>query len=645
MKSAALTIIALALAVTVALGDQWRDVDVESLIQGAPGTEEYPDASALILMLQEMTEVAPDGSLVTTRNRLTKVLTLRGRERYSNQSFLYDTDRTTLELVRGVTVRKSGRVVEVEEDGINDVTPAFLEGATTYANVLQRVVSFPVAGPGSTMDSQTREERIPSEDGSFSGIEYLGTTDPILEAEFTLRYPEGIEAPGKAVFAGDLGNVEMHEASASGEWSVRAEDVPALVEEEFMPAATELFPRVFYSSYGDWSGPATFLAGEFFPHVQTDGDILEYAESVTSGLESDEDRLRALYVDAATNIRNVYLNLGIGGYEPNDAATVLSNRYADTRDKAVLLVSALRSVGIESYPAAVKGPRAAFVREVPTLRQFDRLLVALPDASGYRFLDPMLDDVTYGFLRWGRGNTALVVKDDGSGELVEIPPFSPEENRSAGRMSVDVGADGSAQVRVDCELSGYFDRKARRALKDATPSEREKVFEGTANAVSAGATSLASEHSDLSDLSVPATASQEIDAPDLAIVQGDMMIVRVPPFPFGFAALGVRPTLAERKYAFQVPCEAAITISVDLRIPDGYEVVHMPEALSLGGEAADLAIACEWDEAARTIYWRRDVTFPRMTVQVDEYGGFKADYDALISPKNALVLLKKTASG
>ncbi len=645
MKSAALIVIALALAATAAFGDQWRDIDVDDLMENAPGEDAYPDAAALFLNIQEMTVVSEDGSLVTTRNRLTKILTLRGRERYSNESFLYDTDRTLLELVSGSTTRKSGRVVEVEADGINDVTPAFLEGATIYANVLQKVISFPVAGPGSTMDSQIREETAPSKDGSFSGIEYMGTTDPILAAEFTLRYPDSMDAPSNATLTGQLGKVEMLKTPDAGKLSVRIHDVPALVEEEFMPPATELYPRFIYSSYKDWNQPAAFLAGEFFPHVQTDGAIALHVSEVTTGLSSDEDKLRALYLDVATNIRNVFLNLGIGGYEPNDAATVLSNRYGDTRDKAVLLVSTLRSAGMEAYPAAIRRATGVFIEEVPTLKQFDRLLVALPDGSGYRFLDPMLDDVAYGFLRWGRGNTALVVMDDGTGELVKIPQFDPVENSAHRTMSVILETDGSAAIHAACELSGFFDRKARRAMKDATPSERGKVFESTASALSAGATDVNHAHSDLADLTVPVTASQDIEAPDFAVAQGDMMIVRIPAFPLDFASTGVYPSLAERRYAFEMPCPATSSLAIDVRIPDGYEVVRMPDALSLESDAARFEVACEWDEAERNISWTQDVTFKRMTIPVEEYGKFKDDYDALASPKNRLVLLRKTASG
>lgn len=642
MKRAIFTVVALALAASAACADQWVGVDTAALIENAPDKEAYPEASALFLYLQEMTEVAEDGSITTTRNKLTRVLTLMGRERYSNASFLYDTDRMSIELAKGVTIRKTGREVAVEEDGINDITPAFLEGATIYANVLEKVISFPVAGPGSTMDMQTLATTTPAKDGSFSAIEYMGDTDPLLRYEFTLRYPAGTYAPTYSTFEGLLGDIEFSEEPGEGEITFTLSDVPALVAEENMPPRNQLLPSVIYSSYGSWDEPAAFLADAFYPHVQTDGEVADHVADLMAGAASDEDRTRTIFLDLAQNIRNVYLNLGLAGYEPNDASTVLSNKYADTRDKAVLMVSMLRAAGIEAYPAAVRQTRGMFIESVPTLKQFNRLLVAVPSEGGYDFLDPFLDDAMYGFLRWGPGNTALVVKDDGSGELVEIPAFEPTDNHADKSMDIAVAPDGSATVTAACDLVGYFDRATRMTLKDATESEKDKIFEGSANAVSAGARSVAYSHSDLLDLTEPVNVSQTVDAPDFAIPQGDMMIVRVPQFPFGFSSVQAYPTLAERRYPYEMPCESATSLSVDIELPEGYEVVRKPEDLSLTNGSANWNLVCEWDETANKISWNIDVTFKEMLVSVESYAAFKADFDAVTLPRNRLILLKKS---
>ena len=630
---------------TVAIGEhvsQWRDVDVKALMENAPDKDDYPDASALFLKVQEMAEVSEDGSVVTTRNRLIKVLTLRGRERHSNQSFLFNTELSVLKLIKGVTVTRTGRVVEVEEDAVNEVTPAFLEGASMYTNVLEKVVSFPAAGSGSVMELQRRGDHEPAADGSYSGIEHMGATDPMFDASFTIRYPDGAEAPSSVGHTGSLGTTTIRKAAEPGEIIYSVYDVPALVEEEHMPQASELYPTVIYSSYTSWEQPAAFFAGEFFSHIETGGEIASHVAELTQGLSSGEDKVRALFLDVTTGVRNVHLRLGLGGYAPNDAEQVLENKYADTRDKAVLLISMLRAAGVDAYPALVTGmPDARFTKSVPTLKQFTRILVALPDGGSYRFLDPFLDDVSYGFVRWGRGNTALVVRDDGSNVLVEVHGFRALENHAVRRMAITLGSDGNADVLVSCELTGYFDRKARRDLKDATPSEEQKLFDTAANLVSAGASNAGHSHSDLKDLTEPVRVSQDVRAEGLAVPQGDMMIVHLPPFPHSFASMGIYPSLAERRYAFEFPCEFKSDLEIKLSLPEGYQVAWLPQDVTLTNPDAVLELTCESDESQHAVVWKQSVTVNERSIGVDNYTEFKESYDTLVSPKSRLILLKK----
>lgn len=642
MRRLSLLLTALLLFAVVASADQWRDVDVQALIDDAPSRDDYPDASAVLLKQQETVEVDGDGAVVATRNRLIRVLTLRGRESYSNQSFLYNTDTDLLTVVRSITVHRSGKVMEVEADAINDVTPAFLEDATIYANVMSKVISFPLVGPGATTELQIKEESAPSPDRSFSGIEYMGAEDPLLSADFTLRYPADGSEPNIEGREGLLGDVELMEDRGTGEVSFTIENVPALVAEENMPSAIDLYPSVVYSSYSDWNEPAAFFAGEFFPHLRTDGEVAARVKELTAGLSSEDEAVRAIFLDVATGIRNIHLLLGLGGYEPNDADRVLENKYADTRDKAVLLISMLRAAGHDAYPALVAGRTdASFVEAVPALKQFSRILVAIPDGEGYRFLDPFLDDVLYGFVRWGRGNTALVVKDDGAGELIGIPGFSPDENVAANTIDIDMNADGSATLRAECRLTGYFDRKTRMDLKDETPSEKDMLFDSAANVASSGATSVEYSHSDLKDLTEQVSVVQTIDAPDFAVPQGDMMIVHLPPFPHSFARTGAYPTLAERNYPFVFPCEFVSELEMRISVPEGYSVAWVPEPFAATAAGVSFNLSCGMSEDGAALVWKRTVVVNERTVSTEDYVVFKDSYDALSSPKNMLVILEK----
>jgi hypothetical protein len=234
-----------------------------------------------------------------------------------------------------------------------------------------------------------------------------------------------------------------------------------------------------------------------------------------------------------------------------------------------------------------------------------------------------------------------VVRDDGSGELVQVPGFRASENRARKSMVITIDSDGSAEVRATCELTGYFDRKARRDLKDATPSEEQKVFDTAANVVSAGATNAGYSHSDLTDLTEPVRVFQDIQAKELAVPQGDMMIVHLPPFPHSFASMGIYPSLAERRYAFEFPCEFRSDIEADVSLPDGYEVVWLPEDVMLITPVAVFQLTCESHEDEHSVVWKRSIAVNERSISVEDYGKFKENYDTLISPKNRLILLKK----
>ncbi len=637
MKRLTIILAALALIATAAWGDQWIDTDVEKLIEDAPGLEEHPDASAVFLKIQKLVEIGEDGSYQAKWNKLTKVLTLMGREEYSNDSYIYNSDSETIEFVKGVTVRRTGRTVEVEEDAVNDVTPAFLEGASIYANVLQKVISFPVAGRDATMELQLLETREPTPDGHVSGIEHFAGADPIAHKEIRIDAPDDMKlttelVPGWIGFQGDV-------RERTGRWEVR--DVPGVTLEEHTLARTELYPKLLYSSYESWGEAAAFFAGRFYPHVETTGPVAEHAAGIVEGLADDEEKTRELFLDVATNVRYIGLSLGIAGYEPNDASAVLANLYGDSRDQVVLFVSMLRSQGIDAYPALTRNLRSTFIEDVPTLRQFDQLIVALPAEDGYRFLDPRLDDAAYTHLHWGRGNMALVVLEDGTGELVRIPEFDPEDNRAFKSLSVQLSDDGAAEVGVTCELRGYFDRRARRALKDATPSEEEKYFDQAAGALSQGALSAQHSHSDLTDLMEVVAVRQTVEAPDFAVVQGDMMICRVPEYPYGFASMGVIPSLAERELPFDNQCEARETTETKILVPRTLTVAHMPDPVLIETDYADFELTCTWSPERQTIFWSRTVTIKEQVVPVEAYDEFKRAYDTLTSPKNSLILLTK----
>ena len=78
--------------------------------------------------------------------------------------------------------------------------------------------------------------------------------------------------------------------------------------------------------------------------------------------------MKALANYMQRNIRYVAIEVGIGGLQPHRAADVFAHQYGDCKDKATLLSTMLKQVGIDSY--YVFGRHRAWHRQsqFPSLR-------------------------------------------------------------------------------------------------------------------------------------------------------------------------------------------------------------------------------------------------------------------------------------
>src|SRR5207249_1835194 len=98
-------------------------------------------------------------------------------------------------------------------------------------------------------------------------------------------------------------------------------------------------------------------------------------------------------------------------------ADILKTKTADNEEKAVLLVAALRSIGVPANIVLVVGKdKGTLVTSYYSLAQFSHVIVAVPRPDNTAiWLDPTVAYVPYGFMPWqDSGAGALYITDTGS---------------------------------------------------------------------------------------------------------------------------------------------------------------------------------------------------------------------------------------
>ncbi len=224
---------------------------------------------------------------------------------------------------------------------------------------------------------------------------------------------------------------------------------------------------------------------------------------------------------------------------------------------------------------------------------------------------------------------------------MDVTNVPPERNLCEAGFDLSLSGDGDVGGKVTCQLDGYFDMMARSELKYATPKERKQFFDKAANSIGEGTIELGHDLSDLSDLTVPVRVSQSFKAPELGVVEGDMMVFRLPPVPFSFTNLPYYPGLSERKFDFLPETDCVIRIRGVLTIPEGYDVAYMPPGSKSVTEFGSWEISFRLSDDGRRIIYTKEIRLGEEPICPASYPDYKKFFDEFVSPRNRLILFEK----
>ncbi|MEO0629020.1 MAG: DUF3857 domain-containing protein, partial [Bacteroidota bacterium] len=110
----------------------------------------------------------------------------------------------------------------------------------------------------------------------------------------------------------------------------------------------------YQGSMKDWESFGTFLRDLNDGRQSLPAELSNEVNQIAEGLDSDEKKITALYRLLQERTRYVSVQLGIGGWQPFDAAYVEENRYGDCKALSNYMRSLLAEVGIESWPVIIQ---------------------------------------------------------------------------------------------------------------------------------------------------------------------------------------------------------------------------------------------------------------------------------------------------
>jgi len=347
------------------------------------------------------------------------VLSQSGVEQLARQEFEWNPAWEQLTL-HGVWIWRDGarRVAWHPEDARviqreSDLTEGLYDGRLTLLLELRDLREGDVVELATT----TRGEN-PVFKGRFAIRQYQVWADDVLRSRFSLRWertrPLHVRSHGGAT-----------EPTTSTEknvptWRWDLADLKAPHFEASMPSDVEPVPWVEFTDWLDWAEVSRW-ALELFA-VPANGPQFQ-KELARFRKLPEPDRARAIVRFVQDDVRYVGVEIGQHSHQPHAPAWVLERGFGDCKDKSLLLVSLLRAVGLEAWPALVHASNGQQLPAIaPSPNGFNHAIVQLALSTGPRFIDPTLT-LRRGALetmRQPRYHHALLIKP-GATALEPIP--------------------------------------------------------------------------------------------------------------------------------------------------------------------------------------------------------------------------------
>jgi hypothetical protein len=459
----------------------------DSIYSLAVNPADYPKDAFLFLLDEGVYRIEPDGKWSRTLRQVVQILKPQGAMQYREQQFSYEPDREKLTINWMRVVKPNGEVISAAPEQTQESDVPAEMWVPTYTSTKVKRLSLTGLDSGTVLDySFTVEEFSPAMAGDFYHSWRINPPVPVRRSLLVLDVPQSF-AP--RIIEKNL-NFRRTERAANGRriyiWATS--DVTRARREIFAPDSAVKDMAVNVSAPIGWSAIGNWYASLVAPRYAVGPVVAAKIKSLVSGAKTRSDSIAAIQKWVSTDVRYVAIELGRGGYEPRDAETVSRTGFGDCKDKTMLFLAALRSIGINGYPVLLNA--FGTVDEAsPSVASFNHVIAAVETNAGLRYSDLTVPDSRFGLLPNGEHGKFGVLVKGGASEPIHLPGDSAKVRNQSVSVSGRLGADGIFNGVIEERISAADEDGFFRSMLTHPPdsASRAGIARSLANALFDGA--------------------------------------------------------------------------------------------------------------------------------------------------------------
>ncbi len=570
-----------------------------------------------------VTTVFPNGLASRFRQVVYMPVTEDAAQDAREFAFSYQGDKQIVTLRGAKVYRADGKIDETVDTGEAGVSnPAI----SMYTSTRTFYVRFPRLSPGDIVELRYRVEDVSLRNeiaDYFGEVEYLQSDEPIGSSEYVLIAPKTKKLN---VYVSPLPGLKQ-ETTESGDQSIlriSASDVAPIVPEAAMPPWSEVLAHVHVSTFKTWDEVGTFYWGLAKDQLDVDDEVRKKVRELTKGLKDDASKVKAVY-KYVTELRYVALELGIEGIRPRRASQTMARGWGDCKDKAAVIVTMLREIGIPATMVLVRTQmRGGMESDLASLAPFDHAIAYVPSLDLY--LDGTAEHTGSTELPAMDRNAFALQINEGKAKLVRLPQPGADASSLKRQVEVTLAADGSAQLTSETTVAGAYAPEWRmRYLSEGT--RRDRLTRDLASDF--GPIELATgkgsvDSSDMDNEEEPVHVKAKAKASAFARKEGDTLSAPAGPMQHLAASLAAQ---SGRTQDIVVGPLNTHEETWSIKLPAGTKATRVPLPLSMDTPYGSFAIKVE--DAGGKVTVKSTLVLKKARILPGEYQGWRAFCEAV----------------
>jgi len=476
----ALALAAVALAPLNALA-QTKFIDPtpdELSMTSLPG---YPGVAAVVLNREEITK---DDLHSSTHYGRIKILTEDGKK-YANvelpfvnttDEFKYGAEQMTQEDIQGRTIHPDGTIIpftgkpylkEIEKTkGIKVQAKVFTLPDVTVGSIIEyryatRIDDYHYAPPDWIIQGDLyvktahyawfpTSQDLENKHGEIHTISWF----PILPAGAQIVHHE---IPGMG-----YGGLPQYT------YELTINNVPPVVEEEFMPPIANYSFRVYWNFISEhdandfWKSEGKDWSKDVNSFVNPNSDLRNATQKIVAGATTQDQKLRAIYAAVMTFENTDYTRehdaredkaAGLG--KLNNAADVFKRERGSSTQLTELFIGMARAAGMQADAMLVPDrSKQLFIPQWLNMDQFDDMIAIVNVDGNEQFFDPGARYCPYGHLAWQHQFIAGLRQKGNETAFADVQGDGFKNNTLDRVANLTMDATGKITGRVDMKYQG-----------------------------------------------------------------------------------------------------------------------------------------------------------------------------------------------